>query len=598
MSEIYRDYGQIRGAGITGTSNDITKYSQVHQATHSGTDRLPFMKRSFISFSFSNKGEKRVYIEDFNLIATISNNRWERNGYSDFDDVVSDYDNLDGQYYWGTHYKSNTITFNLSTDGIDQKMLEEFLYWFSAGSYRELILSEHPNRAQMARVVEPPQLRLLPFQGEGVLKILGKDRKVTTTLYKGEIILKLIMDEPHWYSLDNILGIKTTEVDSYTNRVMTRYIDKWIDANGNQVEITDSEDALKILYEDGIPLGSAIENNMLFGNKAYANVENSVESKIWSIEEDQIEINDGIITGEGARIDGTVLTTDHILYKGEELRPGRYTGIISGAVITVSDGGITSLDFSQEGYFFYAGTAPSPTIISFTLDLNSVEDSVIFDEYGYFACIGNKFTNSYVPYSKITIQSTKIQELTFTTPNLITSYNTAVDILKNCSGTLSVLDLRKKIIAEVHHPAVRQWVNALLSLVDEVGVHPLEASVIRNQMSSFFKLDEDNYVSLSFSFNSKTGEALGEFEYRKPEGTLVLDSSNIQYSSVVDAVEDVGDMLTSNNIILTERNYTNDYGKIVHWQNTEKGKKYSHKLTHNLPLPLENLQVEYNNMYL
>jgi len=39
---------------------------------------------------------------------------------------------------------------------------------------------------------------------------------------------------------------------------------------------------MKILYEDGIPLGSMIENNMLLGNKAYANVENQIESLVWS----------------------------------------------------------------------------------------------------------------------------------------------------------------------------------------------------------------------------------------------------------------------------------------------------------------------------
>jgi len=77
------------------------------------------MHRSFISFSFSDIGKPKVYIEDFNLIATVSGDRWEREGYTNFDDLTTTYDNLDGQYYWGTHYKSHTITFKLSTDGID-----------------------------------------------------------------------------------------------------------------------------------------------------------------------------------------------------------------------------------------------------------------------------------------------------------------------------------------------------------------------------------------------------------------------------------------------------------------------------------------------
>ena len=67
------------------------RYSQVYLATHKGEDRLPFMYRSFISFTYGGK-----FIEDFNLIATITGNKLNKNGYSSFEDTVSTYDNLDG----------------------------------------------------------------------------------------------------------------------------------------------------------------------------------------------------------------------------------------------------------------------------------------------------------------------------------------------------------------------------------------------------------------------------------------------------------------------------------------------------------------------
>jgi len=57
------------------------------------------MKRSFISFMYGGK-----HIEDFNLLATISNNRLDRSLYTPFKDNVTSYDNLDGRKYWGTHY--------------------------------------------------------------------------------------------------------------------------------------------------------------------------------------------------------------------------------------------------------------------------------------------------------------------------------------------------------------------------------------------------------------------------------------------------------------------------------------------------------------
>jgi hypothetical protein len=105
------------------------------------------MDRSFISFTYGGR-----HIEDFDLISTIVNNRLTRDGYATFNDIVTTYDNLDGQYYWNTHYITNSLTFILSTDGIEQKTLDDFLYWFHAGEIKELILAEHPNRAIMARV--------------------------------------------------------------------------------------------------------------------------------------------------------------------------------------------------------------------------------------------------------------------------------------------------------------------------------------------------------------------------------------------------------------------------------------------------------------
>ena len=96
------DYGLLNGYGSQ-TRTTTTKRGQVYQATHNGEGQtLPYMNRSFISFTF---GGKRI--EDFDLLATISGDRLNRKGYASFDDTVTSYDNLDGQYYWATHYKTN-----------------------------------------------------------------------------------------------------------------------------------------------------------------------------------------------------------------------------------------------------------------------------------------------------------------------------------------------------------------------------------------------------------------------------------------------------------------------------------------------------------
>jgi len=65
--------------------------------------------------------------------------------------------------------------------------LDKFLYWFHAGETRELILAEHPNRAILARVAEPPQISLLPFEDDATITINNIQYKTKTTLYKGDI---------------------------------------------------------------------------------------------------------------------------------------------------------------------------------------------------------------------------------------------------------------------------------------------------------------------------------------------------------------------------------------------------------------------------
>lgn len=540
------------------------KRSQVYQATHDGEgNTLPFMNRSFISFTFGGKK-----IEDFDLIATTVNNSLNREGFAPFNDITTSYDVLNGQQYWGTYYEANTMAFTLATDGIDQKKLDNFLHWFQAGETKELVLAEHPNRAILARVSEPPHLDLLPFESTVDILISDTTHTIHTTLYKGTIELKFVMDQPHWYSLTNILGKKRND----------RYVDYYDDVNGNEVSIFASADALKILYEDGIPLGSMIQNNMLLGNGAYANVEDNELCKIWSIARyEDITFTNGEPDGTGARIE-----PDDATYP--------YTrGYIAGAIIQDDGNGLYSLSSGSNGYFYYSGTAPAPTIISFTLTPGDSGTNMYV----------NTPANSYVlrsglEYSTFTVESLNKQELRFTTPNVYTSFNKVISLfLRNVTTTTtkSWEEVRELIRDEVRHPQVRAWANKIL---DDLPTNSTNirsaglAATLRQNMWNFLK-DNGTIQPVTFTFNSETGEALGTFSYQviQNNGSTVLTT----------VTEDVGDMLRSNYIILRDRNQPNAaHGTISAW--TSGHKEYSHKLYHNCRVPLENISILYKNMYL
>ena len=258
MAIEYRDYGTIGVNQIAPkVPVDTTRRGQVYEATHTGEgDSLPFLDKAYISFTYGGKK-----IEDFDLLAVTAGDRLQRNAYSTFEDLTTDYSVLDGQFYWGSRYQPNELTLNLFTDGITYDKLEDFRHWFRPGEFRELILAEHPNRGIMARIKETPRISMLPFREKRTKVINGQEYEVTIGLYKGSIELTFVMDDPFWYAINNVLGQVVQGEDGYA-----KLQDKWIDANGKPTnELT--PEMLKIVVEDMIPLGSMITQTVSIGGE-------------------------------------------------------------------------------------------------------------------------------------------------------------------------------------------------------------------------------------------------------------------------------------------------------------------------------------------
>lgn len=187
------------------------------------------INKQFISFNYGGKD-----IEDFGFVVVFNGDRLSKNLYANFKDVITEQSELDGQLFWSSNYGSNELSFNLATDGVTSKQLEEFKNWFIPGVERELILSEHHNRWIRARVSNPPQMSLLPFEDVN----LGKK----TSLYKGELTLNFVMDEPFW-------------------NVKEPYFDK--------EEGEETEEEIKIKHEDGIPFLTDLTTSLFLPNGNY-----------------------------------------------------------------------------------------------------------------------------------------------------------------------------------------------------------------------------------------------------------------------------------------------------------------------------------------
>lgn len=197
---------------------------QVNLATKDGQgNSLPISCRQFISFSYGGKN-----IEDFDLIVIFSNGRLDKEIYSPFNDITSKNEALDGQLYWGSIFDAGRLSFNLVTDGMTSENYEAFKNYFIPGKIEKLILSEFPNRAIMARVASAPRISLLPFEDKREIKIGNLTKSFSTSLYKGDITLEFVMDDPYWFSEESCID---DTIQNYN------YSDKDI----------------KIIQEDGIP---------------------------------------------------------------------------------------------------------------------------------------------------------------------------------------------------------------------------------------------------------------------------------------------------------------------------------------------------------
>lgn len=664
---------------IYGQEIDDTRLrrGQVYMATHKGEQKLPFMNRSFISFSFGGKD-----IEDFNLIATIENNRLSRNGSSDFEDLVDEYNIIDGQFYWGTHFKANKMTFKLATDGITQQELEDFKHWFAGGKTRELILSEHPNRAILARAENPSQIALLPFEEPTTVMVNGEAYQTSTTKYKGEITLSFIMDMPFWYSKINIFG--------YYDALTDTYKDVWYDpVQGREVNVLDSYnnfDIMKIILEDNIPTSSMITTSLLLGNNTFAHlnvleqghVANSNDRFVYyfSNHDDEhgnflsvligyidISINEiytyagdpvnifntstvasgnidsgdltWILAGINARISNQSQqvtenstfaqintaaqqafpnmtnystpanghepqytknedTNEHTKIYNNNTRKG---ATIAGPNMSENTG-VSTLSSSGIVHFYYAGTAPAYPILEFTL-------TPVFDDITYYIkspCNSYETTISTtsgaIPYNTITIESLGKQEFKFTTPNIYTAYNDTVKIFSTLDSRAGEAweTIRGLIRDNIKHHAVRDWACRIIDTYGNSLIGNNDQTGALNKLKLLFLDGSNNILSSSYSFNSETGKAIGIFSYRQYNAA---GSGIPPYTIVNDIEEDVGDMVRSKYLTITDRNHPNSEGRIVaRTLDSDYTKSYTHTLYHNVENGLENIYIKYKNMYL
>ena len=498
--------------------SDIGQTSQVYKLTHDGEgNRLPYRTKTYISFSFGGK-----FIEDFNLIVVNSGDRMERQIYSNFSDNVTSNDTRDGQIFWGTTQTTNQLELTLATDEMSEQDLDNFREWFAPGKTRELIMSEHPNRAIMARVSDTPQYSFIPFEKIETYKVNLNTYNVSTTVFRGEVKLNFIMDNPNWYA-------KLNYMPTYINRITLEELS--FDSNDRNKVATDSDpDMLKIMYEDGIPHQSMLNGTFFLGGNR--------------------------LVVEEARINFIQVNQSHL------------------GIFTKESSGLT-VNSSTSQYLFYCGTAKCYPTIKFSM--LPVFDGA--DQEGYYIIHPvNNFTTNGPEYSTFQIGSKVFK---FTTPSILTGYNQSIQLFENAlnkSPTILTAEIRDKVMNRY----ARAWAIGCIQRVvgNAVKITTNHINDLKNGMKSFISTS----TPMTFTFNSKTGEAIGSFSIK----IFQLATDNINNVSYQIKEENVGDMVCSDYLTIEGRNYLNSDGAIV--------PENCHIITSNESLT--DVLVFYQNMYL
>lgn len=537
---------------IDGTETINSSYdykTQVFKATHvmegGAWKRSSLMHRSFISFSYGGK-----IIEDFNLIATIADQRMQRNIYGNFEDDTTSYEVLDGQYYWGTHFINNGITFNLSTDGITESQLNEFKYWFSPGKIRELILAENPNRAILARVSGTPVYSFIPFEQKIDTKVDGIVYNTSTTLYKGDITLSLIADTPFWYSKYAFIAPYYTDSENK--------FDSMTQDSTDAMETLGDKDFLKVMVEDRIPFLTMMQTDALLADNMFAAVvdhQNQTSSVIG-------EEFDAL----AARIEAP------------------YIGIVGVKLGTRSNDNTISLN-AVDGdikYLYYAGTAPSQPTIEFTFMAPIINDYIAYPLNMYYK-------NNGVAYNTFTIGD---EVMRFTLPSLFLGYNQAIAVVSNFQTNSYVEDIRQALIVGVHEYYSRAWAIYCLDdmINNNLAINSSTQTITNGFTAQFIAkmkllVSDDNNIcrSAHFKFNSQIGMS---------EGTFDIKDATADNNPIVTIQQNTGDMLRSQFITINTLNYPNENNYITDAQCTPISTDYPAQYG-----GLTNVLVTYKNMY-
>lgn len=138
----------------------------------------------FIGFTYGGKHS----IDDFGIYRTSDGNRYNINLIPQLNDKTADVPGSDGQYYFGSYYKTRQFSISIAFDSLSEELYSSVRNWLNGKEIQELIFDETPYKVYSAKVTGTPQLKVICFEERG------------QRVYKGEGSIQFTCYYPYSHS--------------------------------------------------------------------------------------------------------------------------------------------------------------------------------------------------------------------------------------------------------------------------------------------------------------------------------------------------------------------------------------------------------------
>lgn len=175
----------------------------------------------FLGFRLGN-----IHSSQLNITRVSNNDRYTENLTPVFKDQTTDIIGNDGTYYWGTYYTQQNFVIDFAFDNLREEDIRRLRTIFSFKGIQELVFDETPHKKYMVKCSNPPTLKYIAFDEDGI------------TVYRGEGTLNLISYYP--------FGISTNEI------VIPKNTNETSDITQHLFNTGDLETSFKIYFSSGV----------------------------------------------------------------------------------------------------------------------------------------------------------------------------------------------------------------------------------------------------------------------------------------------------------------------------------------------------------